>query len=70
MDDEAEFPNSFLNVSAEANSWGSMMRQPTELAVLLAGIGIVVPLANWGKANTCDAIDEDGVNDANDEGMS
>lgn len=34
------------------------MRQPTELAVLLDGIGIVPLADNWGRANICDAIDE------------
>lgn len=66
-EDKEVLVNSFLNVSAEAKSCGSIMRQPTELAVLLAGIGILPLADNGGKANTCDATDE-AVSEASDEG--
>lgn len=70
-DEEEELLNSFLKVSAEANNCGSMMRQPTELAVLLEGI-VIGPLAErCGKANTCDGREEWGVavSEANGDGV-
>lgn len=47
--------SSFLNVSAEANNCGSIIRQPTLLAALLAGINAVGfgTFASGGKGNIC-----------------
>lgn len=47
--------NSFLNVSAEANNCGSIIKQPTLLAALLAGISAVGfgTFASGGNGNIC-----------------
>ena len=65
---EEPLPNSFLNVSAEANSCGSIMRQPTELAVLLEGISMGPLADSCGKVNTCEAKELD-VNELKEEGV-